>query len=241
MNDLPSLSPDMLAAVQRAAMPDFTRWQSMVYATGGCAQPVRLHGERYTLDSRTGEVLDVYRTADEPTGFLLTACGNRRASRCPACSAVYKDDTYHLIIAGLRGGKGVPEEVSQHPRVFVTFTAPSFGAVHAHRQNAGRTLPCRPRRDRPVCAHGRPAGCGLRHDREDPQVGQPLCVDCYDYTGAVLWNAHAGHSGGSSPRPCRACSPACSASPGRNCAGRSASPMPRSPSTKHAAWSTSTP
>ncbi|MEV0821574.1 replication initiator [Nonomuraea rubra] len=173
-------------------MPDFTRWQSMVYATGGCAQPVRLHGERYTLDSKTGEVLDVYRTADEPTGFLLTACGNRRASRCPACSAVYKDDTYHLIIAGLRGGKGVPEEVSQHPRVFVTFTAPSFGAVHAHRQQAGRTLPCRPRRDRPVCAHGRPAGCGLRHDREDPQVGQPLCVDCYDYTGAVLWNAHAG-------------------------------------------------
>ncbi|MFI9593357.1 replication initiator [Nonomuraea sp. NPDC052265] len=48
----------------------------------------RLHGERYTLDSRTGEVLDVYRTADEPTGFLLTACGNRRASRRPACSAV---------------------------------------------------------------------------------------------------------------------------------------------------------
>jgi hypothetical protein len=83
----------MLAAVQRAAMPDFTRWQSMVYAMGGCAQPIRLHGERHTLDSRTGEVLDVYRTAGEPTGFLLAACGNRRASRCPACSAVYKSVT----------------------------------------------------------------------------------------------------------------------------------------------------
>ncbi|MER6509952.1 replication initiator [Nonomuraea sp. NPDC001636] len=173
-------------------MPDFARWQRMVYATGGCAQPIRLHGERYTLDSRTGEVLDVYRTTDEPTGFLLTACGNRRASRCPACSAVYKDDTYHLIITGLRGGKGVPEEVGLHPRAFVTFTAPSFGAVHAHRQKAGRTLPCRPRRDRPVCVHGRPKGCGVRHERNDSQVGQPLCVDCYDYVGAVLWNAHAG-------------------------------------------------
>lgn len=192
MSEGPLRSPEMLAVMQRAAMPDFARWQQMVYATGGCAQPVRLHGERYTLDSRTGEVLDVYRTADEPPGFLLTACGNRRASRCPACSAVYKDDTYHLIITGLRGGKGVPEEVSQHPRAFVTFTAPSFGAVHAHREQSGRTLPCRPRRDRPVCEHGRPKGCGLHHERDDVQVGQPLCVDCYDYIGAVLWNAHAG-------------------------------------------------
>ncbi|SNR97376.1 hypothetical protein SAMN05216276_100264 [Streptosporangium subroseum] len=192
MSEAPSFSPDILAAMQRAAMPDFDRWQRMVYATGGCAQPVRLHGERITLDAGTGEVLDVYRTADEPTGFLLTACGNRRASRCPACSATYKDDTYHLIISGLRGGKGVPEDVSGHPRVFATFTAPSFGSVYAHREKGGKTLPCRPRRDRPVCAHGQPEGCGLRHDRDDPQVGQPLCVSCYNYQGAVLWNAHAG-------------------------------------------------
>jgi hypothetical protein len=179
--------------MQRAAMPDFARWQRMVYATGGCAQPVRLHGERLTFDGTTGEILDVYRTADEPTGFLLTACGNRRASRCAACSAVYKDDTYHLIISGLRGGKGVPEDVGGHPRVFATFTAPSFGAVHAHRTGKdGKMLPCRPRRDSPMCQHGRYEGCGKRHDREDPQVGQPLCVDCYDYQGAVLWNAHAG-------------------------------------------------
>ncbi|WP_433246235.1 replication initiator [Streptosporangium sp. CA-135522] len=193
MSTVPPFSSDILAAVQRAAMPDFTRWQRMVYATGGCAQPVRLHGERITVDAGTGEVLDVYRTADEPTGFLLTACGNRRASRCLACSATYKDDTYHLIISGLRGGKGVPEDVSGHPRVFATFTAPSFGAVHAHREGKdGKTLPCRPRRDLPICEHGRPEGCGARHDRDDPQVGQPLCLNCYDYQGAVLWNAHAG-------------------------------------------------
>ncbi|MER6582424.1 hypothetical protein ABT267_42565, partial [Nonomuraea sp. NPDC001023] len=30
-----------------------------------------------------------------------------------------------FIITGLRGGKGVPEEVGLHPRAFVTFTAPS--------------------------------------------------------------------------------------------------------------------
>ncbi|MGW2199916.1 replication initiator, partial [Streptosporangium sp. NPDC001682] len=125
--------------------------------------PVRLHGERLTFNGATGEILDVYRTADEPTGFLLTACGNRRASRCPACSAV------------------------------ATFTAPSFGAVHAHRTGKdGKPLPCRPRRDSPLCEHSRYEGCSRRHDRDDPQVGQPLCVDCYDYQGAVLWNAHAG-------------------------------------------------
>ncbi|GIH77876.1 replication initiator [Planobispora longispora] len=192
MSDVPPFSPDILAAVQRAAMPDFARWQRMVYATGGCAQPVRLHGERLTVDAGTGEVLDIYRTADEPTGFLLTACGNRRASRCPSCSATYRDDTYHLIISGLRGGKGVPEDVSEHPRVFATFTAPSFGAVHARREKNGKVLPCRPRRDFPVCEHGRPESCGTHHDRDDPQLGQPLCMDCYDYRNAVLWNAHAG-------------------------------------------------
>ncbi|MER6178878.1 replication initiator, partial [Streptosporangium sp. NPDC001681] len=80
-----------------------------------------------------------------------------------------------------------------HPRVFATFTAPSFGAVHAHRTGKdGKPLPCRPRRDSPVCQHGRYEGCGRHHDRDDPQVGQPLCASCYDYRGAVLWNAHAG-------------------------------------------------
>lgn len=192
MNDLPDPSSDLIAAAQRAAMPDFTRWRQMVSATGGCVEPVRLQGERITMDATTGEVLDLYRTSDEPTGFLLTACGNRRASRCPACSATYRDDTYHLIISGLRGGKGVPEDVGAHPRVFATFTAPSFGAVHAHRAKNGKTLPCRPRRNNPFCPHGRPRGCGRHHEIGDSQIGQPLCPDCFDYAGAVLWNAHAG-------------------------------------------------
>jgi hypothetical protein len=236
--DLPN---DMRAALRRASMPDFSRWLRMTYATGGCAQPVRLHGERVTVDAGTGEVLDVYRTADEPTGYLLTACGNRRASRCPACSATYKDDTYHLIISGLRGDKGVPEDVSAHPRVFATFTAPSFGAVHAHRERNGTTQPCRPRRDHPQCPHGRPEGCGLRHERDDPQVGQPLCVNCYDYKGAVLWNAHAGELW-------RRLTQALPASLARLLGMRRAAlrrmvrlsyAKPRSPSTRRAAWSTS--
>lgn len=192
MTERPSFSAEMYAAAQRASMPDFARWQQMVRATGGCAQPIRLQGRRVTVDARSGEVLEIYRTADEPTGYLLTACGNRRASRCPSCSQTYRDDTYHLILSGLRGGKGVPEGVSAHPRVFATFTAPSFGPVHARRERDGEVLPCRPRRDDPVCRHGRPQGCRARHEQDDARLGQPICADCFDYAGAVLWNAHAG-------------------------------------------------
>jgi hypothetical protein len=33
--------------------------------------------------------------------------------------------------------------------------------------------------------------CGDRHARDDDKLGEPLCPDCYDYTGSVLFNACA--------------------------------------------------
>ena len=33
--------------------------------------------------------------------------------------------------------------------------------------------------------------CPDRHTRDDERLGQPLCPDCYDYTGSVLFNACA--------------------------------------------------
>jgi hypothetical protein len=33
--------------------------------------------------------------------------------------------------------------------------------------------------------------CTMRHGTDDGRLGQPLCPDCYDYTGSVLFNAHA--------------------------------------------------
>lgn len=118
-----------------------------------------------------------YTTSDEPTGTLLTACGNRRSSRCPACSRVYAADTYHLIRAGLTGGKTVPDTVRTHPRVFATLTAPSFGPVHNRPANAdGGTRPCR---------------CRKLHEPTDALLGTPLTPTTYDYAGAVLFNAHA--------------------------------------------------
>ncbi|MFF0086945.1 replication initiator [Streptomyces canus] len=136
-------------------------------------EPVRLTGHTTTLDTTTGEVLRSYTTSGEPTGGLLTTCGNRRASRFPACSRLYAADTYHLIRAGLSGGKTVPDAVRTHPRVFATLPAPSFGPVH----NRPDTRPCR---------------CGTRHEPTDPLLGTPLNPTTYDYAGAVLFNAHAG-------------------------------------------------
>ncbi|WP_432431060.1 replication initiator [Streptomyces hygroscopicus] len=102
---------------------------------GGCTHPIRLDGHRteHHLDRDTGEigrVLHHLDSAELPAGHLLVRCNNRRTTRCPACVETYRRDTFQLITAGLRGGKGTPEEVATHPRVFATFTAPSLGPVH---------------------------------------------------------------------------------------------------------------
>ena len=75
--------------------------------------------------------------------------------------------------------------------MFVTLTAPSFGPVHARREKNGRVLAYRPRRKDKTCPHGLRLSCGDKHDRDDHRLGEPLCPDCYDYTGAVLFNACA--------------------------------------------------
>jgi uncharacterized Zn-finger protein len=97
---------------------------------GGCARPIRMTGHRTRLDTATGQILDHLDTRNLPAGELLLRCGNRRATRCPACSTLYRYNTYQLIAAGLRGGKTVPVSVATHPRVFATLTAPGFGPVH---------------------------------------------------------------------------------------------------------------
>ncbi|MEV5414118.1 replication initiator [Thermopolyspora sp. NPDC052614] len=194
----PVIAGELADVARVMADPGYVRWRSMVAATGGCAHPVHLSGRSMIVDTTTGEVLHEYRTADEPSGRLLVACGNRRSAVCPACSRVYQGDTFQLIRAGLSGGKGVPESVSGRPRVFVTLTAPSFGPVHTRTESpdpSGERVivrACRPRRSGGVCEHGRPVGCPVRHEAGDARLGQPICPECYDYVGAVLWQAHAG-------------------------------------------------
>ncbi|MGW5123824.1 replication initiator protein RepSA [Streptomyces sp. NPDC004069] len=173
---LAGLDPVTLAdALRVAGEPGFDRWQDQIKRTGGCADPIHLRGWVLHKDKTTGKTLHHYTTEGEPGGRLRIACGNRRASRCPACAWMYAGDTYRLMRAGLAGDedRDIPATVRDHPRVFATFTAPSFGPVHN-------------RPDRGVCR------CGTRHTPDDPDLGTALDPATYDYAGAVLFNNHAG-------------------------------------------------
>ncbi|MFJ5216973.1 replication initiator protein RepSA [Streptomyces sp. NPDC088354] len=170
------LDPTTLADLLRVAgAPDFHRWEEQIRRTGGCSDPIHLTGWTLTKDKVSGETLHHYSTENEPGGRLRIACGNRRASRCPACAWTYAGDTYHLIRAGLAGDqrRDIPSTVRDHPRVFATLTAPSFGRVH-NRPDTGR---CR---------------CGNQHPADDSALGTALDPGTYDYAGAVLFNNHAG-------------------------------------------------
>ncbi|MGW0960195.1 replication initiator [Streptomyces gelaticus] len=172
------ISPAVRDLIELANLGNFDRTREQITRLRGCTRPINLVGHTHTHNAATGETIRSYSTSDEPTGRLLTPCGNRRASRCPACSRTYAADTFHLVRAGLCGGKDIPETVRTHPRVFLTLTAPSFGPVHNRPTNKdGKPCVCR---------------CGDHHPKDAPELGTPLTPKTYDYTGAVLWNAHTG-------------------------------------------------
>jgi hypothetical protein len=183
--------PGVLAEVVDRAGAGYDRWMELVAQAGYCHHPIRLAGRVEHADRATGEARQVYDSEREPDGVLLKACGTRRESRCPSCAATYRADAYQLLAAGLRGGKGVPETVAGHPRLFVTFTAPSFGRVHSSKAQGRLVLPCHPYRQGARCPHGNRAGCWHRHHLDDPRLGEPLCPSCYDAQAQVLWNALA--------------------------------------------------
>jgi hypothetical protein len=191
---------------ERTSRPDFDAWMRHVKPASGCAQPIRLYGDMYQVKKNhdTGHwcILSERSTRDLPDGVIYKPCGNRRATVCPHCSKVYQRDAYQIVRSLLVGGKGVPETVAQHPAVFPTLTAPSFGPVHSRvarrhtcadrRRCDCRAEPCHARRDAARCPHGRTMACFARHDESDRAVGTPLCLDCYDHAAQVVWNHHNG-------------------------------------------------
>lgn len=189
--------------IARLSRPDFGAWRRQVARVGYCSRPVRVSGESHAFDTGSGEVLASFHSGTVAEGAVLLPCGDRRAGVCPACAEVYRRDSWYLVAAGLAGKDladthqttrgatataGLPSTLAEHPMVWATLTAPSFGPVHLAR--AGK--PCRPRRAGGRCAHGRPVGCTRRHGDSDPAVGTALCRTCYDYAGSVLRNAVAG-------------------------------------------------
>lgn len=165
--------------VRRASSTGFESWWRRVESVGFCAHPIQLTGiDEFGRDR-----------------VVWTRCNNRRAQVCPSCSDLYARDTWQLVHAGTAGGHhDVPEAVADRPQVFVTLTAPSFGPVHAtSRAGDKRLRVCRDHHGSGGyrrCAHGKPLWCSTTHGEGDIHVGQPICADCYDYTGHVLftWN-----------------------------------------------------
>ncbi|MHA3836971.1 replication initiator [Terrabacter sp. AAH1] len=185
--DLPDLTPRLEREITaRLVSRDFNAWATTAARVGHCTRPIRLRGSSQTVDAATGEVLGSYSSEEEPLGVLHVRCGNRRASDCPSCSRIYAADTFQLIRAGVVGGKGVPDAVSENPLVFATLTAPSFGPVHGTRSGR-RCRPYRTKDEAERCAHGRSTVCHATHVDGDPLLGQPLCGDCYDYPSHIVW------------------------------------------------------
>jgi hypothetical protein len=177
--ELPGVPPEVNVAdvvtqmIRRACSSSFEEWWHKVEEAGFCANPIHLTG---------GDGLG----RDHQ---VFTRCNNRRAIVCPSCSDLYARDTWQLIHAGLHGGHhDIPTTVAEHPQAFVTLTAPGFGAVHTIR-TTGSCHP--PGTHRGQCPHGGPLWCDRRHDHHDPALGQPLCRNCYDYIGHVLFSWHA--------------------------------------------------
>jgi hypothetical protein len=184
--DLPPVTAQATAEIgQLLASPDFDAWSEALSRVGNCAHPVRLFGHSETINTSTGEVVASYDSIQEPFGVTHIRCGNRRAEVCPSCSRLYAADMFHLIRAGVSGGKTVPESIAENPLVFATLTAPSFGVVHGRRDQGRR---CHAQHaGPPLCPHGRPSTCLAQHTDGDPVLGQPLCADCYDYASHVVW------------------------------------------------------
>lgn len=138
------------------------RLARQIVEVGGCSNPVWLRGTQVTRNA-SGQVLRVLASAVSENGLIAIRCMNRRATRCPSCSHVYRGDAFQLARAGMVGGKGVPGSVAGHPKVFATLTAPSFGSVHRATDVDNPHDRCRPRRGGPVCEDSVGVFARVRH------------------------------------------------------------------------------
>ncbi|MGH3968815.1 MAG: replication initiator, partial [Mycobacterium sp.] len=171
-------SPAVDQAIRRASSLGYESWWQRCSAVGFCANPVQSSAYDPDLGRRVA---------------VMIRCGNRRAAICPSCSDLYAADTWQLVHAGAQGGHhGMPETTANRPQVFATLTAPSFGAVHTSSGRSGLSdTVCHPAGGKSRCPHGKALRCNVIHAGDDDEVGQPLCADCYDYTGHVSFNWHA--------------------------------------------------
>ena len=180
-------------ALVRAAQPDFWQWLDHVTPAGGCTRPIRLAGadlhrrRRHRADPR-----QPHDTADMPDGVIYKACGNRRAIRLPVLRRGLPARRLPAHPRRPRRRQRRPRD-RRHPpgRVRHPHRPRLRPGPHParHRAHLRRPAPLRlpapalpPRPRRATCPHGQPIGV-LRPPRraDDPVLGQPLCLDCYDH------------------------------------------------------------
>ncbi len=159
--------------LRRACSPGFDTWWRRAGSVGYCANPIQLTGTDEFGSER----------------IVWVRCNNRRATVCPSCSDPYARDTWQLVAAGTTGGRhNVTPEVAVRPQVFMTLTAPGFGGVHS--SSGGKCRDYKKVGGDKRCPHGKPLWCNAIHEHTDARIGQPLCVECYDYAGHVLFTWH---------------------------------------------------
>ena len=240
-NDAQPLTPELLAALaRRAGRPDFPKLEAQSRSSGYCARPVRLVGHVETCigDGRRR----VGARAPSPTASSV-----RRAATAAKPSArrarALPPRRLPPHRAGLRGGKGVPDTVTGHPAVFVTLTAPTFGARAHARTRLGRpAAPLPPSARRAHLPARRPAVGRRGSPRGRSQrPGEPLRLECFDHAGAVVWNNAPGELGGARRSTCRVSSPGSPGSRKNGSASTFAPPTSRSPNISAAGWCTCTP
>ena len=103
---------DRADLVELMGSPRFAGYAEALGRVGNCAHPIVIRGHSHNVDAATGEVLRSYSSDQERLGLTYLRCGNRRAAVCPSCSRPYAGDMFHLIRAGVVGGKTVPEHVA---------------------------------------------------------------------------------------------------------------------------------
>lgn len=119
-------------------------------------------------------------------------CGSRLAEVCLPCSIIYGIDSNRLVLKGLIGDDDyVPTSVSENLRLFFTLTLPSCGKVHHYVERDGKLRQCHPGKKTFCPLHGFQTSCNKTHTKDDPDVGTPLCPDCYAIEDQILANATA--------------------------------------------------
>ncbi|EUA24388.1 putative replication initiation protein [Mycobacterium xenopi 3993] len=164
--------------VRRASSMGYESWWRRAESVGFCAHPIQLVGA------------DEYGRAR----VVWTRCNNRRATSArPARTCMpATPGSWSMPVPPVATTTCPPPWRTDHKSS--SPSPPQLRAVHTvPRQVNSTETACRDhhrlggyRR----CPHGKRLWCSIVHDNGDDLVGQPICAECYDYVGHVLFTWH---------------------------------------------------